>query len=45
LPSSSIIEVALEMTQNNKRHLPVVEGNKIIGIVSFMDLVKKVLRG
>ncbi len=44
-PSSSIIEVALEMTQNNRRHIPIVENNKIVGIVSFMDLLKKVLRG
>jgi len=42
--NSSIIEVALEITQNNKRQLPVVEGDKIIGIVSYMDLLKKVLR-
>ena len=44
-PDASIIEVALEMTRNNKRHLAVVENNKIIGVVSFMDLLKKVLRG
>ena len=42
--NSSIIEVALEITQNNKRQLPVVDGKKIIGIVSYMDLLKKVLR-
>ncbi len=41
---SSIIEASLELTQNNKRHLPVVENNKIIGIVSFMDVLKKVIR-
>ncbi|OHD19182.1 MAG: hypothetical protein A2086_16715 [Spirochaetes bacterium GWD1_27_9] len=42
---SSIIEAALEITQNNRRHIPVVKDNKILGIVSYMDILKKVIRG
>jgi nitrogen PTS system EIIA component len=42
---TSILEVALEMTQNKRRHIAVVDGKKIVGIVSTMDILKKVLRG
>jgi len=43
-PDSSIIEAALEMTQHNRRQLPVVKDGKILGIISYMDIIKKVLR-
>lgn len=42
---SSILEVALEMTQNKRRHIAVVSGKKIVGVVSTMDILNKVLRG
>ncbi|HOV14289.1 MAG TPA: PTS sugar transporter subunit IIA [Spirochaetota bacterium] len=42
---SSIIEAALKLTQKQKRHIPVVFENKVIGVVSFMDILKKVIRG
>ncbi len=42
---TSILEVALEMTQNKRRHIAVVNGGKIVGIVSTMDILNKVLRG
>ena len=44
-PDTSVIETALELTQNNRRHVPIVDGNKIVGIVSFMDILTKVIRG
>ncbi|MBN2509685.1 MAG: CBS domain-containing protein [Spirochaetales bacterium] len=44
LPGTTIIETALLMTKFNRRHLPVVENGKIVGVVSFMDLLSKVLR-
>ncbi|MBN2529412.1 MAG: PTS sugar transporter subunit IIA [Deltaproteobacteria bacterium] len=43
-PKTSMIETALEMAKNNRRHLPVVEQNILKGIVSFMDILSKVLR-
>lgn len=44
-PATSVIEAALEMTQHSRRHLGVVEAKKVIGVVSYMDILKKVLRG
>ncbi len=44
-PESSIIEVALEFSQNRRRHLTVVSNGKVVGVVSFMDILNKVLRG
>lgn len=41
---TSIVEAALELTQNGRRQLPVVEGNKIIGVLSYMDVLKKIIR-
>ncbi len=42
---SSIIEAALKLTQKEKRHIPVVDNKKIIGVVSYMDILFKVIRG
>jgi CBS domain-containing protein/mannitol/fructose-specific phosphotransferase system IIA component (Ntr-type) len=44
-PDSSIIEAATKMTAKGFRHLPVVDGKKLVGIVSEMDILKKVIRG
>ncbi len=41
---SSIIEAALKLTQKERRYIPVVENKKIIGVVSFMDILYKVIR-
>ena len=43
-PDTSLFETALIMVKNNRRHLPVVEGKTLKGIVSQMDLLSKVLR-
>jgi len=42
--NSSVIEAAFELTQNNKRQIPVVEDNVIVGVVSYMDILNKILR-
>ncbi len=42
---SSIVEAAFEMTQHKLRHIAVVKKNKIVGVVSYMDILKKIIRG
>ena len=42
-PEQSIEECMALMTEWRVRHLPVVEGEKVIGIVSIGDLVKSII--
>lgn len=44
LPSTSVVEVAFEMARGKKRHYAVVDEGRLIGVVSYMDIVFKVLR-
>jgi len=44
-PATSIIEATFELTRNKRRHLPVIENNRLVGVLSFMDILTKVLRG
>jgi CBS domain-containing protein len=39
-PDSNVAEVAKTMTTNRIRHLPVVEGGRLAGIVSSGDVIK-----
>ena len=39
-PQDTIARVMAEMTRSRHRHLPVVEGGKLLGIVSIGDVVK-----
>lgn len=42
---TSVVEAVFTFTKTRKRHVPVVESHQIIGLVSYMDVLKKVLRG
>ena len=44
-PDASVIEAATLITGKGYRHLPVVKNGKVVGIVSEMDILKKVIRG
>jgi len=43
-PTTTVIEVAFEMARGKKRHFSVVENGHLTGVVSYMDIVSKVLR-
>lgn len=42
-PSDRVRDVLVTMTNARVRHVPVVEGGKLVGIVSIGDLVKRVI--
>ena len=39
-PERSVLSALSQMTDRRIRHLPVVDGNRLVGIVSIGDLVK-----
>ncbi|NPV39183.1 MAG: CBS domain-containing protein [Brevinematales bacterium] len=43
-PDTSIVEAVFEFTNHRRRHLPVADGETIVGVVSYMDMLNKVLR-
>ena len=43
-PSQTVVEAMELMADNNVRHVPVVEKNSMMGMVSIRDMVKVILR-
>ncbi len=43
-PDTTVLEVSLEMATTKKRHYAVVEKGRLVGVVSSMDILSKVLR-
>ncbi|GAB4222275.1 MAG: hypothetical protein Kow009_13990 [Spirochaetales bacterium] len=41
---SSIIEAVHKFVTSNRRHLPVLKGKKLVGVLSYMHILHKVLR-
>lgn len=44
-PSASVVELAFEFLQKGRRHCPVVKGRQLVGVISIMDILNKVVRG
>ena len=42
-PDQSIEDCMTLMTQRRFRHLPVIDGNKLVGMISIGDVVKEVI--
>lgn len=43
--NTPVVEAALMMVQNYKRHILIEDKGKMVGVVSYMDMLSKVLRG
>ncbi len=43
-PDDSVVEAALELDQKKRRRLPVVQDRRVLGVVSDMDILSKILR-
>ena len=41
---TSIVEAALEFTKTKRRHIPVLEEKKVVGVLALVDILNKILR-
>jgi len=44
-PSASVAELCFQFLQRGRQHCPVVRGTKLLGVLSVMDILNKVIRG
>lgn len=44
-PSASVVELCFEFLQKGRRHCPVIRGRQLVGVLSVMDILNKVIRG
>lgn len=44
-PSASVVELCFEFLQKGRRHCPVIKGRQLVGVLSVMDILNKVIRG
>lgn len=44
-PDSPVFEAVLELNKIHRRYLPVIKNNAVVGVVSYKDILYKVLRG
>ena len=42
-PEDSIISAAVKMIESNIRHMPVVEGGRVVGVISIRDVLRALL--
>jgi CBS domain-containing protein len=44
-PSTSIFKTVFLMNKNKKRDIPVIDHGKLVGVVSYTDIFRKVIKG
>ena len=42
-PEDSTLSAAVKMIENNIRHMPVVEGGRLVGVISIKDVLRALL--
>jgi len=42
-PDDSVLSAAVKMVENNIRHMPVVEGERLVGVISIRDVLRALL--
>jgi len=42
-PDETAVSAAVKMIENNIRHMPVVEGGRVIGVISIRDVLRALL--